>query len=51
MQSALQVIAQREVAALLGINAGRGQKAKDRRQQNIIVQVRQKPLECGSQNL
>ena len=35
----LQTIAQREVAALLGINSGRGPKDKRRRQQNIIVQV------------
>jgi hypothetical protein len=36
---ALQTIAQREVAALLGINSGRDAKAKKRRKQNIIVQV------------
>ena len=36
---ALQIIAQREVAALLGINSGRDAKAKKRRKQNIIVQV------------
>lgn len=36
----VQIIAQREVAALLGINAGNSRhKAKERRQQNIIVQV------------
>ncbi len=36
---ALQTIAQREVAALLGINSGRDAQAKKRRKQNIIVQV------------
>lgn len=35
----LQTIAQREVAALLGINSGRSPQAKQRRKQNIIVQV------------
>ena len=35
----MQTIAQREVAALLGINSGRGPKARQRRKQNIIVQV------------
>ncbi|DBB14997.1 hypothetical protein WJX82_007629 [Trebouxia sp. C0006] len=34
-----QTIAQREVAALLGINSGRDAKAKKRRKQNIIVQA------------
>ncbi|KAL3158654.1 hypothetical protein ABBQ32_011397 [Trebouxia sp. C0010 RCD-2024] len=34
-----QTIAQREVAALLGINSGRSLKDKRRRQQNIIVQA------------
>lgn len=39
MLACLQTIAQREVAALLGINSGRGPKARQRRKQNIIVQV------------
>ena len=48
---ALQTIAQREVAALLGINSGRDAKAKKRRKQNIIVQValpKQHPATCLS---
>ena len=42
----LQTIAQREVAALLGINSGRGPKAKQSSKQNIIVQVCQ-TLPCA----
>ena len=42
----LQTIAQREVAALLGINSGRDNKAKRRRQQNIIVQVHARLSSC-----